>query len=698
MRFKSFCQISCLSQSAAVRCDPVGHTVNHSLDFHIESLSIRIIFVAILLGIIRALISAVHKDALGDPQRAGSLSLVVDGYSPDAILQFAGSQCLGLGLISQTCFEGLCIVFSAVLGKIPSRAGNLDHIVLDLVAIIILGQICPFSDPGFCTSLTSDGQSDIVLHDRIIDIRDIAHLVGLGLHLTGFIDHGFAVSTQLIHIIFSQQTEGNRLVLRIVLYLNRITIFVEPHFCRLHRRLNNLMLVGQAGDIGDGAAVFGAFLLINQLVLRQDILHGLVAISILFLEFRFTVFFIIDGKSIFCFSYENARRRNGISTVIGSGNRGFAGSVVQQTFFNPTIFNYLALIVILVDALDHVSPVVRVVQDGIINRGGIFRAIRTKGIGILFLRSNALDGLPIVTDLALQFNDDAVWPDTVTVIPVVPLLGYSNAILANVGVDELDDVCGIAAGGCISTRGVIDRLSEISRNTLAGDVVHRLVWLNIDATVGDRHKCRIVYIVAFFHDQRLHFICGWIIDIVSIGGRINDPITVQIILIGNAGRRVALIPLAINANRNIHFDDVLFAVRRILGGIGIVHLPDAVIMLTLILQVISELTKINGRTIVGFLRNHLPGAGVPIQMLQHETEYLLAVRDSIGTFIVQPVHELFGSQPSFRDLPPVLTVMVVEMPLTLAVHVSIRSADDPARAVLNADIGGIWRKNQTCRI
>ena len=600
----------------------------------------------------------VQEHVLGNGQFT-RFSRVHDADFPDA----------GFCVVNQLLFD-----FSAVnqlAGFIQMRISRreafrniyFNHEIFDLMTVVVLGQVLPQSDPLFTLVSKQISCAGIcrTIHNNVADkpvicIHNMTQLIFMRIAV------GLTVFIQVVNGIPRLQTEGNR---------RFHAFFIFPYLGRLDFNVLSFMLVGQAGDIDDSAAVCGAVFLIDT-VNSTDIGHGFKSNTRIFTECAVSGIVVIDGEGISRLPIAvRARSRVVNHNCIVAGT-------VDEFLLHPAILNHFALGVKLINTLDHMSPVIGSVQIGIIYIGCIFcAAFSIEGVCILRRRRNLFNDFPLsFTVFPFKLNLDRIRPDSIAVIPVIPLLCDGNTIFPNVSVDKLDDRTGFDRILFLFS-GLLSQISGV--HAVARDSLFCILRvLNHEFTIS-------AYFVDLFCITQLH-------EVIGLFARLGHGIVRVQILQGV--RAIHLSALGYNCDRG--FDNINRRIRLNIGQ-GSRQLPNTEVMVSLVIGI----TKLNLREIdlVIIVAHHsapavLPHAGDGIQFLHDEGEDLVVPGNSIFAVLTHALHVFPGFKASLHT--GIATVMTVEMPFRATGHHTVfRVSQNPASTVLIGHTARVGRKEQT---
>ena len=300
---------------------------------------------------------------------------------------------------------GVLVVFarSCRFGGVAVGSFHLNHIVLNLVAVVVLGQVGPAGHPSrlFVSFGLGIGNSGIVrsaVHGDVADlsvvrVRDVADFVN---SLAGDI----ALIVQHVYSVLAHQAEGDLVGPQAVL-----VVFVVPLFLGLDGGLLDLMGVGQGGD--DGGS-----LIASQGINLSDLAGGGVI-----------------------------RPEVGVALI----DLGFA--ILTQEILFPGVGEDITVYVAGGHTAHQIDPAVGVVQHG----GAVSRGL-LKGLVFAHVSDRtAVDRLDIGVAFAviigghvvhggglIQVDVNLIRTDAVAVVVVVPHLGDGDAVIADVGIGEDD--------------------------------------------------------------------------------------------------------------------------------------------------------------------------------------------------------------------------------------------------------------------
>ena len=394
--------------------------------------------------------------ALGGVGRLGDL-LAVD---EQVLAHLQGAQIKRIGDRGLPDFGRLVErAFLGDLHRVPFGHVNFDHLVGDLIARIVLGQILPVSLPGFDLAVLVGGAVEHDIADQAFAQRgDIADLIlvrfgdGLVVLVVGRI--AVVVQDRLIHRVFRDQAEGERLGTQA-----ELVVIVYPDLLGLGLGILLLVRVGHGRDDHD-------LIDAGDRVVLGD----------------------LGGAGI---------GRPALGTLVDLGR-------AVEDILLPGVGELVAVDIAARHAAHQVHPAVRVVQfDARVGRG-LLQGLVLADIGDA-VAAACLDiavALGVIVDsrnrTGLGIGDlrglvevgiDGLRTDAVAVVLVVPDLGNGHAVVGDVGVGE-DDLGGLHAffrhnadrvaghlGQLIAaghTALVLDkRIVRAGRQTVDGEVVVR---------------------------------------------------------------------------------------------------------------------------------------------------------------------------------------------------------------------------------
>ena len=368
---------------------------------------------------------------------------IVDEYAL-ADLQVALGQGVGDGHFPICISLAVC----RVIGHRVARhvvAQFFNHLVGDLVAVVVLGQVGPFDGSAIQQAVTGFFLQSLVFGfskiGRVIPfgLGIHGHRLGIGVHVGDFIRNldYFAVFVLFVHLILANQTQLD------ILAQTVLVVFIVPHLGGFHFGGGLFMLVGQLGDVGDSAAVFGAFFGVNAGHAagighfgRASSSGGGIGAAV-FADIVLEGTFVILGVN---YSYAIS---NIIPLVV------LAECVSRRAeiegLFTPLIFNQFAINIILIHTFDHGRPIVGLGQDHEVLLSGRIggrllgghdarHLLPILGLGSIWFAISIIQRIIFFP----QFQDHAIRPHAVTIILVVPGLGNGNAVSADIAVDKLD--------------------------------------------------------------------------------------------------------------------------------------------------------------------------------------------------------------------------------------------------------------------
>ena len=319
-----------------------------------------------------------------------------------ADFQVAPFQCIGdfsnPGAVRVLC--AWCCDFAAV----PFGHVNFNHLVGDFMSVIVLGQVCPFSFQ--VGGIRSDGD----VADRLAaHLSDIADFIGLGI-------------ASLADRIFSDQAESD------VPAQAEFVILIIPDLGCFDFGGHSFVRVGQLGQECEHTGLIRGFFLINR------------GYSTGIADFRsgFCTDISVIGQIISECACNRCMRdiriRYGRIKHRRNGNRS-----ENHLSFNPAINIQITDLIILVNAFNHMCPVIDVIQNRVVCC--ICRII------ILVINRNSRYSNPLacsgrnsviiqVVLKPLQDHFDTIRPYTVAVVLIIPGFGYSNTVFSGISINE----------------------------------------------------------------------------------------------------------------------------------------------------------------------------------------------------------------------------------------------------------------------
>ena len=622
----------------------------------------EVVFLVLQIGIFAAGLLAlggslhllvVQEDGLADLQLA-ALHGVDDLSDPDAVLVLrAGDRGFG----------GADVAFGHL---------DLDHLVADLVAVVVLGQVGPVGNPS--SRLTGGGGGNLRL--RVVRIhRAVEHNVADVDVLDLVLLRGdVALGVLLVDRVHAKQTErdlraGSR---GLILVGGAVTVDV-PLLGGLDFGADRLMLVGQAGQEGQRAAVLGGLPLVD----RGD-LGGVGDLGIACL--------LSCAEALAVLAHpvgdrHGVGRRQGLVGRLADRDLGIAEHERRLT---PHVLDRVAELVVAVHALDDGRPVVGVVQQDVVHIGGGIVVLVVEGVLILRLRRNTRHLHPVVHGhgavhaglaLAPELHLDGIRAHAVAVMLVVPGLGDGHAVLADIGVKELDHAAGV-------------NLVRLRLRFFQGQIV------GFHAVTGDR----ILGVGAVLHYQlsvRAHLV--ELLPIVQLHkirrgeARLrHGVVVVQVLQIIGAVHGAAL-----GHHGDACLDHKHGGVRLDIGQCRS-QLANAEVVVALVVGVAKvDLREID--FIIPVVHHGaagvLPLAGDGVQLLHDKGEDLVLVGDGVLAVLAHPLHELPGFEAGLHA--GIVPVMAVEVPLRAAGHHAILGVgQNPACTVLVGNTARVGRQEQ----
>ena len=559
----------------------------------------------------------VHEHGLGQLQSAKFLSVGNFGL-PDGII------CIVLA--------GHSRLNGAVGAGVAGGHHNLDHLVGNLMTVVVLGQVLPGGYPSGVLAIDGGRSSQTSIHSAVQD--DVA--LGQILHLVSLRAGDIAIFVQHIHGIGTDQAEGQSRALGDVIGINLVAFAVLPLFGSLCFGGQGLVLIGQTGDIGHAV-----FVRESQLGVGVGDLAGVGNRNRGRGRLRDG-----EGRPVLAHVIGNGNIRVEVERVLVGGLRhGNFGIAKYERSLTPLILDDISVTVVLIDALDHVGPVIGLVQEGVVYVSrrlsvgfGVFVVIER--ILVLVLRRDAGHLFPCVDRLrvgcprlyiAPQFHLNGIRAYPITVVFVVPVLGDGHAVFSDISVHKADDVGGVAAaGGCVPifvrcgskladiNAMANNRCGVCQRLCLGGSVLHcdRSCLVN-----------GLFFIVCI--EGRLLKVIGQSIrvkHIIRLG--FGDIIPVQLIDVGIpcTGRTCCMI--SSNCSVDINLYEELALIRRILGGRTAVQFADAVIMRAFFSNAVAQFREVDcgAAVLLPEVIVLQPQTGIPIKVLHHKVEHLVFVR------------------------------------------------------------------------